>query len=751
MSGTTEHEAFAHQQGIDPYSCTGSSPTGRGEGTSRLPDSIRGDVAVDDPSISPRGRVSFEWIGARRLGVIPVLGGISADSHVTGTIRNPIRGWWQDFVGPGKPLDTDSTAVLGIDYLGAPGTIPDSDKGLDTITTADQARVLGQVLDKLGVDTIPAIIGSSYGGMVALAFAALFPDRVARILVIGAAHRSHPMATALRDIQRSILELGAGSGREKDCVALARALAMTTYRSSREFEDRFGLVSGEHVGSQGFPVTRYLESRGRKFAQDFDAQAFSRLSRSIDLHQVDPADITVPVDIVSIDSDAVVPPWLVEELVSLCRGPARLHKITSRYGHDAFLKEKVALGRIVRSFAEDLAANGRHGAGEGTAATGAVRAGVTADPVFRAVMPPIYLSANYGFEQMGRCGAYDYSRTANPTRDLLAGTIADLERGEAACVTSSGMSAVLAVLQLLKPGATLVAPHDCYGGTRRLFDSLAKSRDIQVTYHDMSDAARLTAAAGARPQMMWIETPSNPLLRITDLALAGRLTRDTDTILVVDNTFMSPVLQNPILFGADIVVHSTTKFLNGHSDVVGGVVVARDKSVGEEIAWWCNCLGVTGAPFDSFLTLRGVRTLHARIAVHQENAAQVVSCLSEHPEVRALHYPGLPDHAGHEIARRQQRGFGSLISLELDRDRHDVAAFVESLRHFTLAESLGGVESLVCHPATMTHASMDQAARTEAGISDSLVRLSVGIEDPADLVADLVSALDGLGGGSERR
>jgi cystathionine gamma-synthase len=286
-----------------------------------------------------------------------------------------------------------------------------------------------------------------------------------------------------------------------------------------------------------------------------------------------------------------------------------------------------------------------------------------------------------------------------------------------------------------------MASHDCYGGTWRLLCAQAAKGHFDVEYVDTSDPARLAAACARSPRMLWIETPSNPILRITDLALAAR-DGHADTLLVVDNTFLSPALQRPIPLGADIVVHSTTKYLNGHSDVVGGAVVARDAALHEVLAWWANCLGVTGAPFDSYLTLRGLRTLHARMAVHLENAAAVVDALRAHPAVSRLYYPGLPDHPGHAVAARQQRAPGAMVSFELAGGIPAVRAFLDGLRWFTLAESLGGVESLVAHPATMTHASMDADARARAGITEGLLRLSVGIESAEDLVSDLRAALD---------
>lgn len=376
------------------------------------------------------------------------------------------------------------------------------------------------------------------------------------------------------------------------------------------------------------------------------------------------------------------------------------------------------------------------------AETRAVRAGVATESQHGAVIPPIYLSSTYSFAGFKDKRTYDYTRTANPTRDTLGAALSELEEGAGAVVTSTGLSAVLLVLQLLNPDDRLVAPHDCYGGSRRLLDSLAARGHFKVEYVDQSDGETLTKALSRPARMLWVETPSNPLLRITDLELAVALARKAGAQVVVDNTFLSPALQRPLTLGADIVVHSTTKYLNGHSDVVGGAVIARDARVAENLAWWANVIGVTGAPFDSYLTLRGIRTLHPRLRTHLENAAAVVELLATHPAVAQVYYPGLASHPGHEIARKQQSGFGAMVSFELAGGEAAVPQFLEGLRCFTLAESLGGVESLVAHPATMTHASMTPEQQDAAGITSGLLRLSVGIEAAEDLVADLARALD---------
>ena len=371
--------------------------------------------------------------------------------------------------------------------------------------------------------------------------------------------------------------------------------------------------------------------------------------------------------------------------------------------------------------------------------TVAVQSGIASDPTHGAVAPPLYLSANFtfaGFEQPRR---YDYTRSGNPTRDEFGAALGALEGGAGCVVTATGMAAVAVVLHLLEPGDRIVLPRDLYGGTWRLASALAAKGRFDAVFVDLRRDDEVAVALDAQPRIVWCETPSNPLLRLVDLDRLAARCRAAGALLVVDNTFCSPALQTPLANGADLVVHSTTKYLNGHSDVVGGAVVARTPERHEQLAWWANALGVTGAPFDSWLALRGLRTLAVRMRQHQENALRVAQWLQERPEVAAVHYPGLPSHPDHELAARQQRGFGGVLSLAL-RDRDAVAQFLGGLSCFALAESLGGVESLVAHPATMTHASMSAEARGAAGIGDGLLRLSIGIEHVDDLLADLERA-----------
>lgn len=374
-------------------------------------------------------------------------------------------------------------------------------------------------------------------------------------------------------------------------------------------------------------------------------------------------------------------------------------------------------------------------------ATIAVRSGLNDDEQYGCVVPPIHLSTTYNFLDFNEPRAHDYSRRGNPTRDVVQRTLAELEGGAGAVLTNTGMSAIhLVTTVFLKPGDLLVAPHDCYGGSYRLFDSLSKRGAYRVKFVDQGDPVALQAALDENPKLVLIESPSNPLLRVVDISAICAAARAARAISVVDNTFMSPALQNPLALGADLVIHSCTKYLNGHSDVVAGAVIAKDPQLATDLAWWANNIGVTGAAFDSYLLLRGIRTLSPRIAAAQRNALAIVEYLKQQKLVKKLYHPSLPENAGHEHAVRQQRGFGAMLSFEVDGDEALLRRFLKALQLFTLAESLGGVESLISHTATMTHAGMSAEARAAAGISDTLLRVSVGIEDHEDLIADLDNA-----------
>ncbi|MBL4854498.1 MAG: cystathionine gamma-synthase [Robiginitomaculum sp.] len=369
--------------------------------------------------------------------------------------------------------------------------------------------------------------------------------------------------------------------------------------------------------------------------------------------------------------------------------------------------------------------------------TKCVNAGIGRDQAFGAVVPPLYLSSTYVFPALDEMGVYDYGRSGNPNRDALAQAIADLEGGVGAVVTSSGMAAIDLALNLVPNGGLVLAPHDCYGGTHRLLLARQKQGRFRVEFIDQTTEASRAHIRNKKVDLLFIETPSNPLMRLSDITALSKAAHIQGALVVCDNTFLSPARQKPLSLGADIVVHSTTKFINGHSDVVGGVVVANTDDLAEQLAWWANCTGVTGAPFDSFLTLRGLRTLHARMDVQEANAVILAEFLHAHPLVKRVYYPGLKSDPGYELAARQQSGPGAMLSFELKGTRADVGVFLNQTNIFQLAESLGGTESLICHPASMTHRAMDAEAQAKAGICETLIRLSVGMEHVDDQLAEL--------------
>lgn len=367
--------------------------------------------------------------------------------------------------------------------------------------------------------------------------------------------------------------------------------------------------------------------------------------------------------------------------------------------------------------------------------------GVAVDPAFGAVAPALYLSSTYEFAGYEQPRRYDYGRGGNPTRDLLAEAIASLEGGAGAVITSSGMAALDLLVGRLRPEDRVIAPHDCYGGTMRLLKARSELGHFAVRFVDQSDEAAIDAALAEKPTLLLVETPSNPLMRVVDIAALSAKAKAAGVAVAVDNTFLSPAIQRPIELGADYVVHSTTKYLNGHSDVIGGAVVAADPANVQDLRHWATVVGSAGAPFDSWLTLRGLRTLFPRMQNQQSNAMAVANFLDQHPAVAKVYYPGLASDPGHAIASRQQHGFGAMLSFELAGGVEAVRQFISNVKFFTLAESLGGVESLVAHPATMTHLDMGEEARAIAGISDSLLRLSVGLEAEQDLISGLDAGL----------
>ena len=373
----------------------------------------------------------------------------------------------------------------------------------------------------------------------------------------------------------------------------------------------------------------------------------------------------------------------------------------------------------------------------------AIRTALESDEQYRAVIPPIYLTSTFAYKEIGVEQRYDYTRSANPTRDALAEAVSVLEGGFGATVTSSGMAATTLVTSLLNPNDYVIVPHDCYGGTFRLFSQLAERGLLQVKFIDQSDINLFQQTIKQyQPKIVWVESPSNPLLRVVDIQDISKILKQSNTLLVVDNTFLTPIFQTPFKLGADIVIHSTTKYINGHTDVVGGIVVTKNETLHQTMQEWANILGLSGAPFDSYLTLRGLRTLQLRMKAHEKTALALAEVLAEHPLVVKVNYPGLSSDPNHSLAKKQQLGFGGMLSFEIKGGLQEVEKFFKHIECFSLAESLGGFESLVCHPYTMTHAPLSSEDKKKAGISENLIRISVGIEEEEDLIKSLLKALE---------
>lgn len=373
--------------------------------------------------------------------------------------------------------------------------------------------------------------------------------------------------------------------------------------------------------------------------------------------------------------------------------------------------------------------------------TRTIHTGVYKDATFNSVTTPIYPSSTFRFEDLGKTKGYDYSRSGNPTRTALEENIAALEGGARAFAVATGMAAITATLHLFKAGDHLVCTHDCYGGTERLLRTYGELFGLQTTYVDMSRLDQVRAALQPNTKALWLETPSNPLLNLIDIRALSEIAHDHNALAIVDNTFLSPYNQRPFELGADLIVHSTTKYLNGHSDVVGGAIVAKAQAQAERLQFLVNALGQGASPFDCWLVLRGIKTLAPRMQAHEKNARAIAEFLASHPRVAKVYYPGLKNHPQHELAKRQQHGFGGMVSFEAAGGIDGVNRVLRGVKFFSLAESLGGVESLICHPVTMTHASMTPSRREKAGINERVIRLSIGLEDVEDLIEDLAQAL----------
>ncbi|HEU0025592.1 MAG TPA: cystathionine gamma-synthase [Ktedonobacterales bacterium] len=376
--------------------------------------------------------------------------------------------------------------------------------------------------------------------------------------------------------------------------------------------------------------------------------------------------------------------------------------------------------------------------------TRAIHAGQPADPSTGATITPIFQTSTYTQQGLGENKGFEYSRTGNPTRAALETCLASLENATHGLAFASGMAATSAVMSVLRPGDHVIAGDDLYGGSYRIFERVLRPMGVDFSYVTAGDMDAYAGAVTPKTRMIWAETPTNPLLSLVDIAALGKLARARGLTLVVDNTFATPYLQTPLDLGAHVVVHSTTKYINGHSDVIGGAVLTSDDALYDAIKFYQNAAGGVPGAFDAWLTLRGVKTLAVRMRQHEENAGRIATFLESHPLVRRVYYPGLTSHPDHALAKRQMRGFGGMVSFAFEGEREDVDTFVRSLRVFALAESLGGIESLCCHPATMTHGSIPKEEREKRGVTDTLLRLSVGIEGADDLIADLSQALDAV-------
>ncbi len=374
--------------------------------------------------------------------------------------------------------------------------------------------------------------------------------------------------------------------------------------------------------------------------------------------------------------------------------------------------------------------------------TRCVHEGVNKDSSFNSVTTPIYPTSTFAFAGPGQTKGYDYSRSGNPTRAALEESLASLENGVRANTTTTGMAAETTVMHLFDAGAHIIAGHDIYGGSYRLFADVLTKRGLSFSFVDMGDPANVENALTEATRGIWIETPSNPLMRLVDISAMAEIARKHELICMVDNTFMSPYFQRPLDLGADIVMHSTTKYLNGHSDVVGGAIISKTAEMGERIAELTNALGTCNSPFDAWLVLRGVKTLPCRMQAHEKNALALAQFLAEHAQVERVYYPGLPSHPQYDLACRQMSGFGGMLSFDIKGHEEAAYRLIEHLKLYAFAESLGGVESLIEHPASMSHTSMGAEARKKAGITGANIRVSVGIENSQDLIDDMAAAFD---------
>ncbi len=661
---------------------------------------------------------------------------------LTGSGR--VAEWWPGIVGEGALFDTSRWCAIGVNALGScyGSTGPASANGdgrygkrFPRITVRDIVRAERRALTQIGIERVELVVGGSLGGMRALAWALETPERVGGAIVVGAHDHQSAMGIALNAVQRDALALDPARG-----LRLARKIATLSYKSEALFNERHARRP-DRLGRACFDVEGYLERQAGQFEERMDAASYAALTHAMDAFEVSPAACATPnpqLTFVGIASDWLFRPEDVRAAAERFarRGfDARYLELQSQHGHDAFLAEQHALRALLLPVVESRRKS------PGGFSTRAVWSGQDACAATGATIVPVYQTATFTLPSVGVKKGFDYSRTGNPTRLAMERQLADLEGGRFACAFGSGMAAVAAATSLLSSGDHIVATRDIYGGTHRLFTAVLSRYGIDVTFVDTSDAERAWSAANPKTRMLWLETPSNPMLKLCDIArLAER--KPPGVLVAVDNTFASPYLQQPLGLGADLVVHSTTKYIGGHSDVIGGAVVTGDAEIAERIAYHQNCVGAVPGPWDAYLTLRGAKTLALRMREHSRNAQAVAEFLAGRQAVAAVHYPGLRSHPQHELARRQMSGFGGVVSFRPAGGAERARRIAEATRIFTLAVSLGGVESLICSPASMTHGSLDAEQRRELGITDDLLRLSVGIEDVEDLLADLQLALD---------
>lgn len=662
--------------------------------------------------------------------------------------------WWPGIVTDGALFDPRDWCVIGINALGscygstgpasrAPDGRPYGER-FPRVTVADIVRAERLVLSRLGIERIALAVGGSLGGMRALQWALDAPERLGCAVAIGAHDHHSAMGIALNALQREAVELDSARG-----LRLARKIAMISYKSEELFNLRHDRRPDRN-GKARFDVEGYLEHQAERFEARVDPASYAVLTHAMDSFDIRGRATETPAPalvFVGITSDTLFRAQDVRaaaERFSVHGCDARYYELSSSHGHDAFLAEPRALRALLEPIVREMTSDGR---GRSTPvsslgfSTRAVWSGQDACPATGATIVPVFQSATFTLPEIGVTKGFDYSRTRNPTRLALERQLAALENAEFACAFASGMAAVVAATSLLSSGDHVIATRDIYGGTHRFFTQTLPRYGIEVTFVDTSDASATWAAAKPKTRLLWLETPSNPTLRLCDIAALSRL-RPSGVLVAVDNTFASPFLQQPLRLGADLVVHSTTKYIGGHSDTIGGAVVTNDRAIVGAIAFHQNCAGAVPGPWDAYLTLRGAKTLALRMSKHSENARAVAEFLSRRDDVDAVYYPGLPAHPQHELAKRQMHGFGGIISFRAAGGVERARAIATNTAIFALAVSLGGVESLICNPATMTHGSLAAQERNELGITDDLLRLSVGIEETKDLIADLASALD---------